>query len=342
MVLSAWRAVWLAVIILAVAAVGPAAPTGSVTLDGVRKRNVLRCGVPGDLPGFSMPDASGVQRGMDADTCRAVAAAVLGDANRVRFFAVNAQTRFAALQSGAIDLLLSETTWTLGREARAGLMFVAVTYYDGTGFLVKRSAGVTSALQLSGASVCVEPSTTTELAVADYFRLHGMNFSLVAIADGHQMEDAFLSGRCDVFANDTAHLAGFRAGRGEHAVDFILLPEIISHEPLGPMVRKGDDRWFDIVRWTFFAQVTAEEAGVSSRNVDSFATSRDPATRRLLGLEGDLGRALGLDQQFAYNVIKQVGNYGEVWDAAMAPAGIARGLNNLWTKGGLQYAPPFR
>jgi general L-amino acid transport system substrate-binding protein len=316
--------------------------SGSPTLDAVRGRGQLVCGVAGNVAGFSLADSQGVIRGLDADGCRALAAAVLGDAAKVTFVPTTTQNRFTALQSGEVDVLIRETTWTLGREASLGLEFAGVNFYDGTGFLVKKSAGVSSAKQLDGATICVQPGTSTELAIADYFRVNNMKFTPIEIQDVQELRSAFLSGRCDVYSTDSSALATFRAGLGAGAADFVLLPELISKEPLGPMVRKGDDRWFDIVRWTLYAQIAAEEIGVTSQNVDGFATTTDPTIRRLLGLDGDLGKALGLDNKWAYNAIKQVGNYGEMWARDMAPLGVPRGRNDLWTKGGLMYAPPIR
>jgi len=316
--------------------------SGSPTLAAVKARGQLACGIAGNVAGFSLADSQGVMRGLDADGCRAIAAAVLGDAARVKFVPTTTENRFTALQSGEIDVLVRQTTWTLGREASLGLEFGVINFYDGTGFLVKQSAGVTSAKQLDGASICVQPGTSTELAIADYFRVNAIKFTPIEIQDLQELRGAFLAGRCDAYSTDSSALATFRFGQGAHAGDFVLLPEIISKEPLGPMVRKGDDKWFDIVRWTAFAQITAEEEGVSSKNVDGFASTADPNIRRLLGLEGDLGRAMGLDDKWAYNVIKEVGNYGEVWDRDMAPLGVPRGLNKLWNKGGLMYAPPVR
>ncbi len=316
--------------------------SGSATLDAVKARGTLQCGTNGSVAGFSLPDSQGVMKGIDADGCRAMAAAVFGDASKVKFVPVTTQNRFTALQSGEIDLLVAETTWTLGREANLGLLFGVENFYDGTGFLVKSAAGVKSAKELDGATVCVQPGTSTELAIADYFRLNNMKFTPIEIQDLQQIQSAFLSGRCDAYSTDSSALAGFRYTQGSHATDFVLLPEIISKEPLGPMVRKGDDKWFDILRWVTYAQLTAEEDGVSSKNVDSFASTTNPDIRRLLGMEGDLGKAMGLDNKWAYNVIKQVGNFGEMWDADITPLGIPRGINNLWNKGGLQYAPPIR
>ena len=239
-------------------------------------------------------------------------------------------------------MLSRGTTWTLGREGNLGLEFAWVNYYDGTGFLVKKAAGVKSAKELDGATVCVAPGSTTELADADFFRINNMKFTPILIQDLAELQGSFLSGRCDAYSTDASALATFRFSQGPKAEDFVLLPDIISKEPLGMVVRKGDDKWFDIVRWTFIAMVTAEEKGVTSGNVDSFMDSKDPDIRRLLGLEGDMGKAIGLDNKWAYNVIKQVGNFGEMWDRSITPMGVPRGINNLWTKGGLQYAPPIR
>jgi general L-amino acid transport system substrate-binding protein len=281
-------------------------------------------------------------KGLDADTCRAVAAAALGDVSKVKFVATTTQNRFTALQSGEVDMLSRETTWTLSREGNLGLEFAWVNYYDGTGFLVKTASGVKSAKEMDGATVCVAPGSTTELAVEDFFRKNNMKFTPILIQSLSEIQGAFLTGRCDAYSTDASALGTFRFSQGPKAADFVLLPDIISKEPLGPVVRKGDDKWFDIVRWTMIAMVTAEEKGITSQNVDSFMSSTDPDTRRLLGLEGDMGKALGLDNKWAYNVIKQVGNFGEMWDRDITPMGIPRGINNLWTKGGLQYPPPIR
>ncbi|PPQ27976.1 amino acid ABC transporter substrate-binding protein [Rhodopila globiformis] len=334
----------LAGLIAAVAWMQPAAAqgSGSALLDAIKARGQVLCGTADTVPGFSLPDSKGVMRGLDADSCRAVAAAVLGDAGKVKFVATTIQNRFTALQSGEIDLLARGTTWTLGREANLGLEFAWVNYYDGTGFLVKASSGVKSARALDGATICVQPGTSTELAINDYFRVNRMTFTPVLIADVAEIRGAFLSDRCDAYSTDASALATFRFSQGDKAKDLVLLPEIISKEPLGVMVRKGDDKWFDVVRWTFIAMITAEEKGITSANVDTFLNSNDPDVRRLLGLEGDMGKALGLDNKWAYNVIRQVGNLGELWDRNIAPMGVSRGINNIWTKGGLQYAPPIR
>ena len=323
------------------AAPAAAQPSGSATLDAVRARGQLVCGVSTGVPGFSLPDSQGVWRGLDADSCRAIAAAALGDANKIKFAPLTAQNRFTALQSGEVDVLIRSTTWTLGREGNLGLEFAGVNYYDGTGFLVKAAMGVKSAKEMDGATICVQPGTSTELAIADYYRVNKIKYTPVLIENLAEIQNAFLSGRCDSYSTDSSALATFRATQPKKE-DFVLLPEIISKEPLGAMVRKGDDKWFDVVRWSYFAELTAEEVGVNQKNVDDMLKSTTPDIRRLLGLEGDLGKALGLDNKFAYNIVKQVGNFGEIWDRNITVLGVPRGINNLWNKGGLHYAPPMR
>jgi len=334
----------VALVALACGTVGSALAqgSGSATLDAVKARGMVLCGTAGTTPGFSLPDSQGVMQGFDADGCRLVAAAALGDASKVKFVPTTTQNRFTALQSGEVDLLIRGTTWTLTREGNLGLMFAWVNYYDGTGFLVKKTTGVKSAKELDGATVCVAPGSTTELAVQDFFRLNNLKFTPILIQDITEIRGAFLSGRCDAYTTDASALATFRFSQGPKADELLLLPDIISKEPLGPVVRKGDDKWFDVVRWAFIASLTAEEKGITSKNIDSFMASTDPDIRRLLGLEGDMGKALGVDNKWAYNVIKQTGNYGETWDRSITPMGVPRGINNVWTKGGLQYAPPIR
>ena len=315
--------------------------SGSKTIDDIKARGQLVCGVSTGVAGFSLPDAKGVTQGIDADTCRAVAAAILGDGNKIRFVPTTTTNRFTALQSGEIDLLVRSTTWTLGREANLGLEFAGVNFYDGTGFMVKAALGVKSVKDLNGATICVQPGTSTELAIADYFRQNNLKFQPILIQDLSEIQGTFLSGRCDSYSTDLSGLAAFRYQQPKKE-DFVLLPDIISKEPLGMMVRKGDDKYFDLVRWTFFALLQAEESGVDSKNVEKMLTSTDPTVRRMLGLEGDLGKALGVDNKFAVNVIKSVGNFGEIWERNITPLGIPRGLNNLWDKGGLMYPPPIR
>jgi general L-amino acid transport system substrate-binding protein len=317
-----------------------AAPTDTVA--AIRARGAVNCGVTPNTIGFASPDSRGIWRGLDADYCRAIAAAMFGDAERGRFVPTTTQARFTALQSGEVDLLIRATTWTLSREAQLGLVFAGVNYYDGNGFMVHRRLNLTSARQLDGASVCLQPGSTTELNVADYFRTNSMRLSPVLFENIEELRSAFAAGRCDAYASDTSTLAAFRAGLGDRGNDFVLLPEIFSKEPLGPVVRKGDWRWFDIVRWTHFALVTAEELGITQANIDSFASSTNPDVQRFLGRTGDLGRMMGLENDWAVKVIRAVGNFGEVWDRNVTPLGRPRGINNLWTRGGLQYAPPMR
>ncbi len=316
--------------------------TGSATLDAITKRGELNCGVAGTSPMFSLPDSQGVMRGLDADFCRSVAAAIFGDASKVKFIPTTAQNRFTALQSGEVDMLYRSTTWTLGREANLGGLFASVNFYDGTGFLVKKSLGVSSAKEMDGATVCVAPGTSTELAVADFFRVNKMKFTPILIQDPSEIQNAYLSGRCDAYSTDASALAAFRFQQGAKKEEHVLLPEIISKEPLGGMVRKGDDKFFDLVRWSYFAMLIAEEYGITQANVDESLKSNVPEVRRLMGLEGDMGKALGVDNKFAYNIIKAVGNFGENWERNVTPFGVPRGINNLWNHGGLHYAPPMR
>jgi general L-amino acid transport system substrate-binding protein len=317
--------------------------SGSKTMDDIRSKGMLTCGVSTGVAGFSLPDSKGVMQGIDADTCRAIAAAVLGDGSKVKFVPTTSQNRFTALQSGEIDVLVRETTWTLGREGNLGLEFTGVNFYDGTGFLVKTAAGVKAGKDLDGATVCVQPGTSTELADADFFRLNKMKFTPILIADLSEIENAFMSGRCDAYSTDLSALAAFRFQQGPKANDLTLLPDVISKEPLGPMVRKGDDKFFDVVRWTLYAMYQAEESGVTQANVEDTAkTATNPDIRRLVGLEGDMGKALGIDNKWVVAIVKSVGNFGEMWDRSITPLGIPRGINNLWNKGGLMYPPPIR
>ncbi|TPG53633.1 amino acid ABC transporter substrate-binding protein [Roseomonas nepalensis] len=320
---------------------GNAASSRSATLDAVRARRLVLCGVSGESPGFSLPDSRGEMRGLDADTCRAVAASVLGDAKLVRFVPLSPQARFTALQSGEVDLLVRNTSWTLTREASLGLTMAWINFHDGTAFVVKGDAGVTSAKGLDGATVCLLQGTTTELDVAAYFRANGLSFTPVLFGGVTETGAAFLAGRCDAWANDASYLGAFRATQPDKGL--VILPERISSEPVGAMVRKGDDSWFDLVRWTGAALVAAEEAGVTSANAaEQRRTTADPSVQRLLGTQGDLGTALGVDSAWAFNIISQVGNYGEMWERNLAPLGIERGANRLASRGGLMYAPPMR
>jgi len=321
---------------------GFAQGSGSPTLDAVRARGQVLCGSGGEIPGFSMVDSTGVMRGLDADYCRAVAAATLGDANKVKFISVTAQNRFTALQSGEIDLLVRNTGWSLTRESSLGLEFAGVNFWDGTSIIVKTASGVKSVTQLGGATICVLPGTTTELDLADWARAANIAYTPVLIGSLSEIRQAFLSGRCDAYTTDSSQIAGFRYMQGAKANEQTILPEPIGIGPSGAMVRKGDDKWFDIVRWTHFATLVAESLGVTSKNVDAFKDTKVPDIRRLLGIESNLGHSLGLDDTWAAAIIRQVGNYGEMWDRDITPIGLERGRNALWTKGGLQFAPQLR
>jgi len=321
---------------------GFAQNSGSSTLDAVRARGELLCGTGGEIPGFSMLDSSGVMRGLDADYCRAVAAATLGDANKVKWVSVTAQTRFTALQSGEIDVLVRNTGWSLTRESSLGLLFAGVNFWDGTSIIVKTASGVKSVKQLGGATICVLPGTTTELDLADWARAESIAYTPVLIGNLSEIRQAFLTGRCDGYTTDSSQLAGFRYMQGSKANELTILPEPIGVGPSGAMVRKGDDKWFDIVRWVHFATVVGESLGVTSHNVDTFKDTKIPDIRRLLGMESNLGHSLGLDDGWAAAIIRQVGNYGELWERDITPLGLDRGRNALWTKGGLQFAPQLR
>jgi len=313
------------------------------TLDAVKARGELVCGANPGLAGFGLPDDKGVYKGLDVDECRAIAAAIFNDPTKVKFLPINAKDRPTILASGEIDVLIRNTTWTLGRQ-EGGMFFTGVNYYDGQGFMVRKSLGVDSALKLDGASVCVQQGTTTELNLADYFRSHNLKFEAVVFATDEETVKAYDSGRCDAYTTDASGLYSERLKLAKPD-DNIVLPEIISKEPLGPSVRKDDLAWFQIVQWTHFALVTAEELGVTQANVDEMLKSPNPEIRRLLGLEGDFGQQLGLTNDWAYRMIKGVGNYGEIFERNVgmsSPIKIARGINALWNKGGLQYAPPIR
>ena len=313
------------------------------TLDTIKARGALVCGSNPGLAGFALPDDQGVYKGLDVDECRALAAAIFNDANKVKYLPINAKDRPTILASGEIDVLIRNTTWTMSRET-AGMFFTGVNYYDGQGFIVKKRLGVDSALKLDGASVCVQQGTTTELNLADYFRAHNMKFEAVVFATDDETVQAYDGGRCDAYTTDAS---GLYAERLKLKVpdDNVVLPEIISKEPLGPSVRKDDINWFEIVQWMHFAMITAEELGVTQANVDEKLKSDNPDIRRLLGVEGDFGKNLGLTNDWAYRIIKAVGNYGESFERNVgmgSPIKIRRGLNALWTQGGLQYAPPIR
>ncbi|WP_291298338.1 amino acid ABC transporter substrate-binding protein [Elioraea sp.] len=327
---------------LALGLAGPAAAQSAATFDAIKARGTINCGTNTGLAGFAAPDSQGVWRGLDVDLCRAVAAAMFGDATKVRYIPTTAQQRFTALQSGEVDLLSRNTTWTLSRDTSLGLDFVGINFYDGQGFMVKRSLNLTTAKQLDGATVCVQPGTTTELNLTDWFRANNIRFTPVVIERIEEVNAAFFSGRCDALTTDISGLASVRSTQGANAEQFVILPEVISKEPLGPTVRHGDSRWADIVRWTHNAMLEAEELGLTSANIDQHMASANPTIQRFVGAAGGLGQMLGLDNRWAYNIIKQVGNYGESFTRNVTPLGIQRGPNELWTKGGLMYAPPMR
>jgi general L-amino acid transport system substrate-binding protein len=330
---------------LAVAAVlGFSASASAQTLNTVKQRGSLICGVTQGLPGFSSPDDRGNWTGLDVDLCRAIAVAIFNDPNKVKFTPLSTKDRFTALQSGEIDVLARNSTWTLARDTSLGLNFAAVNYYDGQGFMVRKSLKINSALELNGASVCTQTGTTTELNLADYFRANKMKYEVLALATADETIKAYDGGRCDVFTTDVSQLYAEKL-KLTNANDHVILSEVISKEPLGPVVRHGDDQWFDIVKWVHFAMVNAEELGVSSKTVDEALKSDKPDVKRLVGTEGNYGEQLGLTKDWAVRIIKAVGNYGEVFERNVGSGsklGIARGLNNLWTKGGIQYAPPIR
>ena len=314
------------------------------TADDVKARGTLNCGVSTGVPGFAQPDADGVWQGFDVAVCRAVAAAVLGDGNAVEFVPTTGKTRFTALASGEIDMLARNTTWTFSRDVDLKFEFTGVNYYDGQGFMVPKALGVASATELDGATVCIQTGTTTELNLADFFRSNSMSYEPVPIETGSEAIAQYLAGACDVYTTDASALAANRANF-EAPGDHMVLPEIISKEPLGPATRHGDDQWSDIVTWVLNATITAEELGVTMGNVDQMRSSNNPEVLRLLGVDGSQGQELGLSNDWAYQIIKQVGNYGEIFERNIGvdtPLGIARGLNALWTEGGLMYSPPFR
>lgn len=315
------------------------------TFDAVKERGELICGVHTGLYGFGAPDEKGNWTGLDVDMCRVVAAAVFGDATKVKYVPLSAQARLTALQSGEIDMLSRNTTWTLSRDTANGLNFTVITYYDGQGFMVKKDLDVKSALELDGATVCVQTGTTTEVNLADYFRANNMKFTPVTIEKYEEVTAAYLAGRCDAITSDASQLAAIRANDTPDPADHVILPEIISKEPLAPAVRHGDDQWFDIVKWSIYATMEAEEKGVTSANVDEAKKSSDPTVLRLVGATPGMGANLGLDEAWAYNIIKQVGNYGEIYERNVgmdSKLKLPRGLNAMWTKGGLVYSPAFR
>jgi general L-amino acid transport system substrate-binding protein len=338
----------LAATVVAAATLASGTAMAGKDLDAIKARGALVCGVPTGTAGFALADSQGKWVGLDVDVCRAVSAAIFGDAEKVKYVPLTAQQRFTALQSSEVDMLSNNTTVTLTRDTALGLDFTAVTYYDGQGFMVNKKLGVKSAKELNGATVCVAPGTTTELNLADYFRATKMSFKPVVIEKVEEIRAAFFSGRCDVYTTDASGLYATRAANVPPPAkpdDFIILPEIISKEPLAPVVRHGDNQFADIVRWAQYAMIEAEEYGITQKNVDEMLKSENPTIKRILGVTPGMGKALGVDEKWVYNIVKQVGNYGESFDkhvGAGSPLKIDRGLNKLWTQGGLQYAPPIR
>ena len=314
------------------------------TLKTVKDRGELVCGVSKGLPGFSAPDASGKWSGFDVDFCRAVAAAVLGDPEKVKFVPLNAEERFPALEKGDVDLLSRNSTWTLEREAKLGLLFAGISYYDCQGFLIPESRKMMSALELTGSKVCVQAGTTAETNTADFFKTNGMELHLVTLPNSDELVKAYDEGKCDTLTTDVSQLYALRLNMKKPG-DHIVLPDVISKEPLGPVVRQGDDQWFNIVKWTLFAMINAEELGVTTADIEKAMKSEKPDVRRLMGLDGKLGEELGLSNDFAVAIIKAVGNYGESFArnvGAASKLGSPRGINQLWSMGGIQYAPPLR
>ena len=303
------------------------------------------CGVGTGTAGFMLADSQGKWTGLDVDVCRAVASAIFGDSEKVKYVPLTAQQRFTALQSGEVDILSNNTTETLTRDTALGLDFTAITYYDGQGFMVNKKLGVKSAKELNGATVCVTPGSTTELNLADYFRANKMTFKPVVIEKVEEVRAAFFSGRCDTYTTDSSGLYATRAANAPNPDDYVILPEIISKEPLAPAFRHGDQQFGDIVRWSQYAMLEAEEYGITSKNVDEMLKSENPTIKRILGVTPGMGKALGVDEKWVYNIVKQVGNYGESFERNLGQGSalkMERGLNNLWTRGGLQYAPPIR
>jgi len=330
-------------LLLGAAALVPNLASAS-TLEEVVKKGELSCGISTGIPGFSATDSKGVWKGLDVDFCKAVAAAVFGDASKVKYIPLTAKERFTALQSGEIDVLSRATTWTATRDTSLGLNFAGVNYYDGQGFLVRKALGVSSAKELNGATFCIQAGTTTELNLTDYFQANKMEYKAVTYDTSGQTVDGFKSGRCDVLTSDASQLYGLKLKLEDPDSAFVL-PEIISKEPLGPVVRQGDDEWFNIVRWTMYATLEAEELGVSSANVEAMLKSENPSIKRLMGTSGTAGENLGLKNDWVYQIVKQVGNYGEMFDKNVgkdSPLNIDRGINNLWNKGGLMYSMPIR
>jgi general L-amino acid transport system substrate-binding protein len=315
------------------------------TIDLIKQRGHVICGVNPSLPGFSAADSQGIWTGLDVDVCRAIAATLLSDASKIKWVPLNASQRFTALQSGEIDVLSRNSTWTLTRDASLGLEFTGVTYYDGQGFMVSAKSKITSAKQLKGATVCVQSGTTTEKNLTDFSKAAGLAIKPVVFETQEATNKAYFAGRCQAYTTDASGLASIRNKEANNPADHVILPDIISKEPLGPAVRRGDDEWFTIVKWVVFALIEAEEYGITQANVDQMKSSTDPVIQRILGTSEDTGKLLGLDKEWAYRAVKSTGNYGEIFERNVGPNSalkLPRGLNNLWSKGGIMYAPPIR
>jgi general L-amino acid transport system substrate-binding protein len=314
------------------------------TIDKIKARGAVLCGANGSRPGFSSLDSKGQWTGMDVDTCKAIAAAVLGDSSKVQFIKLTSQTRFTALQTGEVDVLTRHVTWTLSRDTKLALDFVAPTFYDGQGFMVNKKSGAKTVKDLGGATVCVLPGSTSEKVAEDVFKANGLKYTPVVIENKNELNTAFFGGRCDVHIQSTSGLSSARATVASNPADWVILPGVYGKDPMGPVVRQDDPKWKDIVAWTVYAMMQAEESGVTSKNVDEMLSSKEATIARLLGTKDNLGEDLGLDKDWAYHIIKQVGNYGEVFDRNVgegSPLKLERGINALWTQGGLMYAPPF-
>jgi general L-amino acid transport system substrate-binding protein len=340
-----WRGRAGAVAVLTAALGAATASQAGPTVDAIMSRGAVSCGMTVTTNGFGAPDATGKYIGLNVDVCAALAAAILNAPDKIKNVPLSAQARFTAIQSGEVDVLLSNATWTLGREGALGLIFAPVIFYDGQAFLVSKKLGVSSVKQLNGATVCVQQGTTTELNMTDYFRANNMTLKPVVLGTLSECEQAFFAGRCDAFTNDATSLTGTHIVRSGNPDDYIMLPERISKEPLAPAVRQGDDQFFNIMRWVVYAMIDAEEKGVTQANVDEMLKSNDPGIKRLLGATPGNGKALGLDEEWAYRIIKAVGNYGEMFERHLGKTSaikLERGLNDLWTRGGLMYAPPTR
>lgn len=330
----------LIALVLSAAAAASAQTKDGPTLTAIKQRGAVNCGVFGVIPGFSLPDSRGVMRGFDADSCRAVAAATLGNPEAVKFVMLTAQQRLPALQAGEVDVVFANLSWTLSREVQSGISYASAYFYDGEAFMVKKALGLKSAKDMNGVSVCVTQGSSQEQSVQEYFQENKMTYKPVVFADVAEARKAFVADRCDSITGDASSLAGFKAGQGAAGDRFEILKERMTSSALGGVVRKGDGQWFDIVRWTHFALVQAEASGINSTNIDTFKSSKDRDIRRFLGEEGTLGAVLGLNKDWAYKVVKGVGNYGQIWDRNVV--GLDRGMNRVWLQGGMQFSPQFR